>query len=145
MHGYILPYRDSHIAIANLIEILLSKKLSALYLKSNLVTSTNKNILEILMHILSWMDFVRSSTGQISYIDIFCPLPPQSGVEHMEMPGVRPLEICCKCSKISNLHTSIILGISSFSSKKIEMSAKTHQNFIGLQFQRKLIFRRFSS
>jgi hypothetical protein len=55
---------------------------------------------------------------------------------------------------ISNLHTSIILGISSLSSKlgKIvrmaaifKMSAKTHQNFKVLQFQRKLIFRRFST
>ena len=47
---------------------------------------------------------------------------------------------------ISNLYTSIILGISSLSSKlgKIfKMSAETHQNFKVLQFQRKLIFRRF--
>ena len=59
---------------------------------------------------------------------------------------------------ISNLQTSIILGISSLSSKlgkirkKIvrmtaifKMSAKTHQNFKVLQFQRKLIFRGFST
>ena len=57
---------------------------------------------------------------------------------------------------ISNLYTSIILGISSWSSKlgKIRkknvrmaaifmMSAKTHQNFKVLLFQRILIFRRF--
>ena len=39
---------------------------------------------------------------------------------------------------ISNLHTNIILGISSLSSKL----GKTHKNFKVLQFQRKLIFRR---
>jgi hypothetical protein len=53
---------------------------------------------------------------------------------------------------ISNLHTSIVVVISSLSSKfgKIvrmvaifKMSAKTHQHFKVLQFQRKLIFRRF--
>ena len=35
---------------------------------------------------------------------LYCPLPPQSGVGDMDMPGVHPLvhpsEICCKCSKI---------------------------------------------
>jgi hypothetical protein len=59
---------------------------------------------------------------------------------------------------ISNLHTSIILGIASLSLKlgKIrkqfvrmaaifKMSAKIHQHFKVLQFQRKLIFRRFST
>ena len=91
----------------------------------------------------------------------------------MEMSGVRP-SVCRPLVRpryvlsalrflfvdqlISNLHTSIILGISSLSSKlgKIrkknvrmaaisKMSAKTHQNFKVLQFQRKLIFRRFST
>jgi hypothetical protein len=70
----------------------------------------------------------------------FCRLPPQSGAGDMEMPGVRPLirpsEICCKRSKFE-------IGQNS---KKIaaifKMSAKTHQM---LQFQRKLIFRRFST
>ena len=59
---------------------------------------------------------------------------------------------------ISNLHTSIMLGIASLSLKlgKIrkqfvrmaaifKMSAKIHQHFKVLQFQRKLIFRRFST
>jgi hypothetical protein len=57
---------------------------------------------------------------------VFVPPPPQNGAGEMEMPGVRPLvrpsEICCKRSKIvdeliSNLHTSIRLGISSLSLK----------------------------
>jgi hypothetical protein len=86
----------------------------------------------------------------------YCPPPPQSRAGDMEMLGICPLvcpsEICCKCFKIvfvdqmiSNLHTSIILGISSLSSKlgKIKMSAKTRKNFKVLLFQRKLIFRRF--
>ena len=72
----------------------------------------------------------------------------------MEMLGIRPLvrpryvvsalRFLFVDQLISNLHTSIILGISSLSSKldKIfKMSAKTHQNFKVLQFQRKLIFR----
>ena len=77
----------------------------------------------------------------------------------MEMPFVRSryvviaLRFLFVDQLISNLHTSIILGTSSLSSKlgkirkKIvrmaaifKMSAKTHQNFKVLQFQRKLIF-----
>ena len=57
----------------------------------------------------------------------FCPPPPQSGAGDMEMPGVRPL-VCPRYvvsslrflfvdQLISNLHTSIILGISSLRSK----------------------------
>ena len=91
----------------------------------------------------------------------------------MEMPGVRlfvrysvspsicsryavsALKILFVDQLISNLHTSIILGISSLSSKlgKIrknvrlaaifKMSDKTHQHFKVLLFERKLIFRRF--
>ena len=81
-------------------------------------------------------------------------------------PSVLPSEMCCKRSEIficwpidfKPTHKSIILGISSLTSKlgKIrkqivrmaaifKMSAKTHQNFKVLQFQRKLIFRRFST
>ena len=58
---------------------------------------------------------------------------------------VSALRFLCVDQLISNLHTSIILGISSLSSKlgKIKMSAKTHKNFKVLLFQRKLIFRRF--
>jgi hypothetical protein len=82
----------------------------------------------------------------------------------MEMTGVHPryvvsaLRFLFVDQFISNLHTSIILGISSLSSKlgkirkKIvrmvaifKMSAKTHQNLRVLQFQRKLIFTRFST
>jgi hypothetical protein len=94
---------------------------------------------------------------------LFCPKPPQSGTGDMEMRGVRlfvrysvsqsvcsryfvsALRFLCVDQLISNLHTSIILGISSLSSKlgKIKMSAKTHKNFKVLLFQRKLIFRRF--
>jgi hypothetical protein len=93
----------------------------------------------------------------------FCPKPPQSGTGDMEMRGVRLFvrysvspSVCSRYfvsalrflfvdQLISNLHTSIILGISSFSSKlgKIKMSAKTHKNFKVLLFQRKWIFRRF--
>ena len=53
----------------------------------------------------------------------YCPLPPQSGVGDMEMPGVRPryvvstLRFLFVDQLISNLHTSIILGISNLSSK----------------------------
>jgi hypothetical protein len=86
------------------------------------------------------------------YEHYFCPPPPQSGVGDMEMPGIRPLvrlryvvsalRFLFVDQLISNLHTSIILGISSLSSKldkirtKIvrmvaifKMSAETHQNF----------------
>jgi hypothetical protein len=69
----------------------------------------------------------------------------------MEMLGVRPLVHPSVCPRyvvstlrflfvdqlISNLHTSIILGISSLSVKLGRMSAKTHQNFKVLQFQGK--------
>jgi hypothetical protein len=68
-------------------------------------------------------------------------------------PSVRPRYVD---QLISNLHTSIILGISSLNSKlgkirkKIvrraaifKVSANPHQNFKVLQFQRRLIFRRF--
>ena len=93
----------------------------------------------------------------------FC-FPQSRAEDDMEMPGIRPRYVVSSLrflfvdQLISNLHMSIILGISSLSSKlgkipkKIvrmaaifKMSAKTHQNFKVLQFQRKLIFRRFST
>jgi hypothetical protein len=62
-------------------EIRLPKIFTALYLQSNLVTSSKKGILEtwnltpplryIPMHILAWTDCVKPSTGKISYTDIF--------------------------------------------------------------------------
>ena len=73
----------------------------------------------------------------------YCPPPPQSRAGDMEMLGICPLvcpsEICCKCFKIvfvdqmiSNLHTSIILGISSLSSKlgKIRQNLWEWQPFL---------------
>jgi hypothetical protein len=89
-------------------------------------------------------------------------------------PSVRPryvvsaLRFLFVDQLILNLHTSIILGISSLSLKSdkirkklwhshhffrwpffsvaiFKMSVKRHQNFKVLQFQRKLIFRRFST
>ena len=53
----------------------------------------------------------------------FCPPPPQSGAGDREMPGVRPryvvstLRFLFVDQLISNLHTSIILGIYSLSLK----------------------------
>ena len=123
----------------------------------------------------------NSIRGQmVQFVDIsvyallFCPKPPQSGAGDMEMRGVRLFvrfsvspSVCSRYvvsavrflfvdQLISNLYTSIILGISSLSSKlgKIRkknvrmaaifiMSAKTHQHFKVLLFQRILIFRRF--
>ena len=83
----------------------------------------------------------------------FCPPPPQNaGIPSVSLlVVVRPSYVVSALrfffvdQLISNLHTSIILGISSFSSKlgKIKMSAKTHKNFKVLLFQRKLTFRRF--
>ena len=99
--------------------------------------------------------------NSMSLSRVFCPPPPQSGAGDMEIPGVcllvrpsvRPRYVD---QLISNLHTSIILGISSLNSKlgkirkKIvrmaaifKVSANPHQNFKVLQFQRRLIFRRF--
>ena len=90
----------------------------------------------------------------------FCPKPPQSGAGDMEMRGVRlfvrysvspsvwsryvvsALRFLFVDQLISNLHTSIILGISNLSSKL----GKIRKNkFKVLLFQRKLIFRRFWS
>ena len=62
-------------------------------------------------------------------VSFYCPPPPQSGAGDMEMPGVCPLvhpsvrdvvsalRLLFVDQLISNLHTSIILGISSLSSK----------------------------
>ena len=123
----------------------------------------------------------NSIRGQmVQFVDIsvygitFLSKASQSGAGDMEMRGVRLFVrfsvspfVCSRYvvsavrflfvdQLISNLYTSIILGISSLSSKlgKIRkknvrmaaifmMSAKTHQNFKVLLFQRILIFRRF--
>ena len=84
--------------------------------------------------------------------------PGHPSVSLFVRPSVRPRYVVSALKNlfvdqlISILHTSIIVVISSLSSKlgKIvrmmsifKMSAKTHQNFKVLQFQRKLIFRRF--
>ena len=84
----------------------------------------------------------------------YCPPPLKSGAGDMEMPGVSPSEICLSAVRflfvdqlISNLHTRIVLEISSLSSKlgKILRCPPKHIKISVLQFQRKLIFRRFST